>query len=278
MSGGLRKYAVLPLITLALALFPACSWWSSVTYPVPVSDAGSDETAFAFQHNVQINWNGEELGLLDSFEVDYPSSVSIIQSLSSDEFSVQIQFDVEKPNDTAYAQEYMQQITAQSQLNAQNAELHIPPPTHLCQQTFNAQGQLNGLTGICVRQLVISVPASHAVPITVHAAGDFALSNLALPSLQLVLQDGTHSTISGLDGNLTVTGGGPGATLSVTDLGDTSHKAGNLNLILNAIGSAELSQIQGTVFITLAHPPTTGAPVVLDGTAITKFPYQRSAP
>lgn len=189
--------------------------------------------------------------------------------MESKEFDVQIQLFIETDHHDEYAQEYQSQIQALSKLDVPNAILSVPAPTHPCVETFDANGKVTSLQGICVAGMTIVVPDTHAVPISVQAAGDFSISAVNLPSLQLTLADASHSSVTQFVGNLKVTGGGPKSTFEV-------NGASSLDLELDAIEQAQLQKITGNVHISLTHPdPNNAGAVTLDGKAITSFPFDR---
>lgn len=252
-----------------------CFWDDHVIPPAPAPDSGGDPGSVAYEHDLVVGWRFPELEQLESLQIIYPSRVSVIQapdSSASGELDIQIQLFIEKDHHDQYAQEYQNQIVALSQLSSANAVLHVPAPTHPCQKTLDAEGNVTALQGICVEGMTVVIPATHEIPLNIQPGGNFSLQAVALPSLTLTLpatSTATQASISQLTGSLIVGGGGPNASLSV-------QGASTLDLELNAIAQAQLQNVSGKVHISLAHPdPNHPNAVTLDGKAITTFPFDR---
>lgn len=235
--------------------------------PQPIDGGGADPNGVAFEHDIQIDWKFPELELLDSVNVQYPGAVSLIGTSLSQELSLQLKVLVEKPHDAEYSQEYLQQVQADSKLGAQDAVLIAPIPAHACAETFDHEGVLTGVTGVCPQDITIVVPSSHPIPVSVQALGDFTSTKAKIPILSVTLLDNTHAQIQNLTGDFKAYGGGPAATLQLDG-------ATGLDLELDSIAKADLKHISGKVHISLAHP-TAGTTVSLDGKPITTFPFDR---
>lgn len=262
----MTKFAAAFILCLSLS---GCFWDDVVIPPTPISDAGGDPGAVSFEHDVVVGWKFPEINTLNSLQVIYPSKVNIIEAIGSKEFDIQIQLFIEKDHNDEYAQEYQQQIQSLSKLDEGDAVLYVPAPLHPCQETFDAHGNVTALQGICVESMTIVVPDTHPIPISIQAAGDFSISNVNLPSLQITLADSAQAWITQFVGDLKVTGGGPNSTLAV-------NGASTLDLELNAIKQANLQKITGKVHISLSQPdPNNAGAVTLDGKAITSFPFDR---
>jgi hypothetical protein len=254
--------------TLCLSL-SGCFLTDAITPPAPTSDTGGDPGLVAFEHDVLIGWKYPEIDTLQSLRVTYPGNVTILQAQQSSEFDIQLQLYIEKAHHDDYALEYQNQILALSKLNVGAAVLNVPAPTHPCVKSVDSLGNITALQGICLQTMTIIVPPNHEVPISVQAAGDIAISDLALPSLTISQPDATHISVSQFTGELKITGGGPGASLDVW--GATS-----LDLELDAIKLAELQKISGKIHIALQHfDPANPNAVSLDGQTITSFPFDR---
>jgi hypothetical protein len=259
-------------LALASALclsLSGCFLDDAIIPPAPTSDTGGDPGSVAFEHDVLIGWKFPEIDALRTLQVTYPGNVTILQAQQSSEFDIQLQLYIEKAHHADYAREYQTQILALSRLDVATAVLNVPAPTHPCVKTVDSLGNITALQGICLQTMTIIVPANHEIPISLQATGDVAISDLALPSLTIAQPDSTHISVTQFAGDLTITGGGPNASLDVW--GATS-----LDLELDAIKLAELQKISGKIHISLNHvDPASPSAVSLDGQAVTSFPFDR---
>ena len=245
----------------------------------PPPAGGAQETPYSFKHQSQFTWNAEQLNALRSLKVKAPGHISLLQSVDHDELSVQFQFEVEKPNNQSYSDEFFKQILAQSSLQSQDEKLLVPAPSHLCKETRDANGQLTHIEGICIREMLIQIPSASLAlgPLSVEPAGGLTATGIALPFLTLILDDDdSHSEITQWTGNLKITGGGPKASLVVNGLLDAGQKtSGDLDLELVTIQRADLQNIAGKVHIAVTQPSGDLGAVTLDGKPITSFPFDR---
>ncbi len=238
---------------------------------------GAEETAYSFKHHTELSWNRGQLNSLKSLFVQYSGHVSLIQS-TGEELTVQIQIEIEKSHNPVYADEYLNQVMAQSNLQTQDEKLLVPFPAHPCKETFDSSGQLIGVEGVCVREMLIAIPStSSPMPLLeFEAAGGLSTTQVTLPSLSLILDDGSHSEIDQFTGSLKVRGGGPRAALSVYGLLDAGQKStGELDVDLDSIGRMDLQTIAGKIHIAVTHPPSDPAAARLDGKPIPSFPFNR---
>lgn len=252
----------------ALTLLPGCLWWNHVVVPpAPTPVIGSDPGAIAYEHDVEVSWRATDLDVLQSLSLSFPGKISILQDPTATELTLQLQIYIQKDNQDSLASAYTNQILTASTLNVVNAVFNVPPPIQTCQETQDAQGNVTALQGICPVQMTVIVPTSHPVPISAAPGGDFESTGATLPSLQLTVVDGTHTSISQFTGALKITGGGPKAIIQV-------NTATSLDLELTAIEEAQLQHISSQLHIALANPnPADPSEVTVDGKPITTFPF-----
>jgi hypothetical protein len=262
----------------------------SILPETPPQAGGPEETPYSFKHHTQVIWDFPELNQLKSLQILHPAHVSLLQSNDSDELSVQLEFEIEKPHHDIYADEYLKQISAQSVLQGENQKLAVPAPLHPCKEIGDSSGNLIELEGICVREMSIILPsglpsgrtsglpspASNLTSLSIEAGGGFSTSRVSLPLLALLLDDGSYSEINRFTGNLKILGGGSKASLQIDGLLDAGQKtSGDLDLELSTIQHVTLRNISGKVHIAVTHPSSDPNAVQLDDKSITTFPFDR---
>lgn len=257
---------------LGLVLLSSCSWTNAPPPSSPVSDIGGDPGAVAFEHMIELTWKKAELGLMNSLEIHYPSKITLIQTASTTDLSLQLQAFVEKAHHDEYTQTYLSRILTTSNLTSPDSILNIPAPEDACPQcackeTQTSQGAISSLQGICNHELALSMPTTHAISLNIACGGDLTANAISLPQLTLTLLDQTQTRISRLNGDLLASGGGMQTSIQIDG-------ANNVELDLDSVAHADLRHISGHLHIDMNHPELLdpGA-VTLDGKVITDFPF-----
>ena len=232
--------------------------------PVPPNTATPGSHGAYFTHTTVLTWADTQLGELASLAIDHFGNVRVIQSESADELALILTLDVQGENHDALANQYFNSVAKVSTL--EGATQSITTVASTCTETELADGSLQ-ITGVCIRDLVIALPRTRSLPLSVAFQGSFSASSVELSRLNLSVRAASRSELTDVKGQVFVRGGAADAVVIA------NRMTGGFSADLSQISEMKLSRISGSVSLSLADPA--GSNVSLDDSVIQSFPFSR---
>ena len=246
----------------------SCRVAQSVT-PLPIEGAQPN----SFTQNVEFLWSGNDLAAIQKITITHPAPIRLIASPMTDELSLNLTLDVQSDHNDKLVQNYEKEVALHSNFASATPSVVMPPAS--CVETSNADGQVISVQGICVRELVISIPPQARVQFDLTFLGHLSLDNAQATLTTLHLPTNSAATLesSNWSGALSIFGGSSLSSIQVQNLKKLDFTWAGLTALLVAGEGFSMQAIHGPIHLELPSSDTSN--VTLDGTPIQNFPYDR---
>ena len=249
--------------------------------PVTGSSGAGRPTGDYVTDEVWLSWSGIDLDEIRSLEIRHPAPIRVQSTSDSTELQVFVRIDLQTENHRVLAQQFRDEALERSRLEGTAPLVQVPSRT--CTENRNSGGELERIRGICVRELLVYVPASKPIELKIASfGGSLRVQDATLKKLEVTSLPVTGSIqVTNTSGDVALTGtGGAGLAINVDRLRPSlaGGTLGSLIARLQSVRRMIVNRVPGKVMIL----PATGSTITVaemvsvDGRQISEFPYDRA--
>jgi hypothetical protein len=218
-----------------------------------------------FRHYFQLTWNGGDLASLLSLTLSHPGSLRVISGGDNKELSIILPVDIQRDGHEAIASTFENEMRAASAVVGTDPVIQIP--RRHCAETPRS------VSGLCVRSLIVVVPASKLLDVELAWDGSSRIEGAAFKSLKLHMPPSGIQRVIRIAGEIELLGGGDQADILVDRVSANALGGARLISRLQSADLLQLIDIRGRVIV-FELPRATR--VLHDGREVTEFPYESS--